>query len=141
LNTTTVGDNSNPFANGWAPIDENPGRSAWDAQRTAANPYDLRGKILRITPQNDGSYTIPPGNLFPDGIGGRPEIYIMGVRNPFRVTYDPETETIYWGDIGPDARQGDPRIAIFVIFFPPFFFKFFLLISFCFLKKKGNLWI
>ena len=100
-----VGDDTNPFASdGFAPIDERPGRSAWDAQRSSANPNDLRGKILRIRPLPDGTYAIPPGNLFPaDGSAGRPEIYAMGLRNPFRISLDPHTGTLYWGDVGPDA--------------------------------------
>ena len=48
----TLGDNTNPFeSNGFAPIDERDGRHFTDAQRTSANTADLRGKILRITPQ------------------------------------------------------------------------------------------
>ena len=103
----STGDNTNPFASdGYAPIDERRGRTAWDAQRSSANTHDLRGKILRITPQPDGTYTIPDGNLFPaDGTQGRPEIYVMGCRNPFRISVDPETDTLYWGDVGPDAAS------------------------------------
>ena len=63
----STGDNTNPFATGYAPIDERAGRSPWDAQKSSANTNDLRGKILRIRPQPDGSYTIPDGNLFPPG--------------------------------------------------------------------------
>lgn len=97
----SVGDNTNPFdSNGSAPLDERPGREIYNAQRTAASPFDLRGKILRI--QRDGS--IPPGNLFPpDGSLGRPEVFAMGVRNPFRTAVDPATGRLFWGDVGPDA--------------------------------------
>ena len=64
----SVGDNTNPFeSDGFAPTDDRPGRSPWDAQKSAANPNDLRGKINRIHPQPDGSYTIPRGNLFAPG--------------------------------------------------------------------------
>ena len=103
----STGDNTNPFqSNGFAPIDERPGRSKFDAQRSAANTGDLRGKILRIKPQPDGTYTIPPGNLFPaDGSAGRPEIYVMGNRNPFRISIDAETGWLYWGEVGPDANN------------------------------------
>ena len=102
----SLGDDSNPFeSNGFAPIDERPGREPWDAQRTSANTQDLRGKILRITPQPDGSYTIPEGNLFDDPSEGRPEIYVMGNRNPFRISVDQETGWLYWGEVGPDSDQ------------------------------------
>jgi cytochrome c len=97
----SLGDNTNPFASsGTAPIDGRPGREQYDARRTSANPFDLRGKILRIGA--DGS--IPPGNLFPaDGSLGRPEIYTLGNRNPFRIAVDPKDGALYWGEIGPDA--------------------------------------
>ncbi|MEX0361182.1 MAG: ThuA domain-containing protein, partial [Allomuricauda sp.] len=80
-----LGDNTNPFeSQGFAPIDEQEGRALWDAQKSAANTNDLRGKILRIKPEDDGTYSIPEGNLFPEGTPNtRPEIYVMGCRNPF----------------------------------------------------------
>jgi len=100
-----AGDNTNPFdSSGFDPIDERPGRSDWDAQKSASNTNDLRGKILRIKPQLDGTYTIPTGNLFPGDSTHRPEIYIMGDRNPFRFSVDPETGWLYWGEVGPDAN-------------------------------------
>lgn len=104
-----TGDNTNPFeSNGFAPIDERPGRALWDAQKSAANTNDLRGKILRIKPEPDGTYSIPEGNLFPEGTPNtRPEIYVMGCRNPFRFDIDPVTGYLYWGDVGPDAGQSD----------------------------------
>ncbi|RXZ82311.1 carbohydrate-binding protein [Paenibacillaceae bacterium] len=100
-----LGDNTDPFeSDGFGPMDERPGREKWDAQRTSGNTQDLRGKILRIKPKEDGTYEIPDGNLFPaDGSQGRPEIYTMGNRNPFKITVDPYTNWLYWGDVGPDA--------------------------------------
>jgi cytochrome c len=68
---------------------------------SAATPDDLRGKILRIHPEPDGTYTIPAGNLYPPGAPGtRAEIYAMGVRNPWRPTVDSKTGWLYWGEIG-----------------------------------------
>ena len=100
----STGDNTNPHATGYAPVDEREGRGPWDAQKSSANTNDLRGKILRITPQPDGSYTIPEGNLFPKGAEKtRPEIYTMGHRNPYRISVDKHTGFLYWGDVGPDA--------------------------------------
>ncbi len=102
-----VGDDTNPFdSDGFAPIDERKGRSAWDAQRSSGNTNDLRGGILRITPQPDGTYTIPEGNLFPVGTPKtKPEIYVKGCRNPFRISIDPKTKDLYWGDVGPDSGK------------------------------------
>ncbi|MCB0669057.1 MAG: ThuA domain-containing protein [Saprospiraceae bacterium] len=103
----STGDNTNPFASdGYSPSDERPGRSAWDAQKSSANANDLRGKVLRIHPEPDGSYSIPEGNLFAsDGSQGKPEIYVMGCRNPFRLSIDFHTGYLYWGDVGPDAGR------------------------------------
>ncbi|MCP9763653.1 ThuA domain-containing protein [Lacihabitans soyangensis] len=124
----STGDNTNPHAsNGYSPSDERPGRSPWDAQKSSANTNDLRGKILRIKPNADGTYSIPSGNLFsplapsggkysaslapPSGAGGatRPEIYTMGHRNPYRISVDPKNSKLYWGDVGPDASKADPK--------------------------------
>ncbi|HEX6891306.1 MAG TPA: ThuA domain-containing protein, partial [Chryseolinea sp.] len=99
------GDNTSPRATGYGPIDEQPGRSAWDAQKSSGNTNDLRGKILRIKPEDDGTYSIPDGNLFSDPSQGKPEIYVMGVRNPFRISVDSKTGFLYWGDVGPDAGK------------------------------------
>ncbi|TVZ14797.1 cytochrome c [Maribacter sp. MAR_2009_72] len=106
-----LGDNTNPFeSSGFSPMDERLDRAGFDAQRSAANTNDLRGKILRIKPEEDGSYTIPKGNLFPVGTEKtRPEIYAMGLRNPFRHSIDSKTGILYWGDIGPDAGKADPN--------------------------------
>ncbi|QMU26940.1 ThuA domain-containing protein [Adhaeribacter radiodurans] len=103
----STGDNINPHgSNGFSPSDERPGREPFDAQMTSGNTNDLRGKILRIHPEKDGTYTIPEGNLFPKGTPKtRLEIYTMGHRNPYRISVDPKTSFLYWGDIGPDASK------------------------------------
>jgi cytochrome c len=107
-----TGDNTNPFndSEGYAPLDERENRQPWDAQRTAGNTNSYNGKVLRIHPEPDGTYSIPDGNLFPkDGSIGRPEIYVMGCRNPWRISVDSETGYLYWGDVGPDAGSDGPR--------------------------------
>jgi cytochrome c len=108
----STGDDTNPFeSDGYTPIDERPDRNpAFDAQRTSANTNDLRGKVLRITPNaKKGGYTIPDGNLFPVGTPDtRPEIYAMGFRNPFRIEINPENDDLYVGDYSPDNRNADP---------------------------------
>lgn len=86
--------------------DERPNRVHWDDQRGTANTNSLLGKILRIHPEADGSYTIPAGNLFPKGTAQtKPEIYTMGHRNPWGPSIDSKTGWLYWGDIGPDATE------------------------------------
>jgi len=105
------GDNTNPFgSDGYSPSDEIAGREPWDAQRTSANTNNLVGKINRIRPTPEGGFTIPDGNLFPkDGSAGRPEIYVMGCRNPWRINIDPKTGWLYWGEVGPDSRKNGER--------------------------------
>jgi cytochrome c len=136
----STGDNTNPFdSDGYSPSDERKGRSPWDAQKSAANSNDLRGKVLRIHPEPSGDYTIPAGNLFPNTRQGgpsrnrssstkgaeflagrsstrtmvtgltRPEIYVMGCRNPFRISVDRKTGYVYWGDVGPDAGNANEK--------------------------------
>jgi cytochrome c len=96
-------------SDGYAPLDRRRGHELNDSERSAANTADFRGKILRIHPEADGTYTIPAGNLFPPGTPKTlPEIYVMGCRNPFRLGVDPKTGWLYWGDIGPDALGPDP---------------------------------
>lgn len=113
----STGDNTNPFeSEGYSPTDDRPGRERFDAMRSSGNTNDLRGKILRIHPKPDGSYTIPAGNLFPVGTANgsgqttrsgvtRPEIYVMGLRNPYRIDVDQRTGALYWGEVGADAGK------------------------------------
>ncbi len=108
----STGDDTNPFqSEGYSPIDERSDRHpAFDAQRTSANTNDLRGKLLRIRVAEDGSYSLPEGNLFAPGTPlARPEIYAMGLRNPFRFAVDQTTGVIYLADYAPDAGADDPR--------------------------------
>lgn len=108
-----TGDNTpagTPGANGYAPNNDAPGMNpGFDARRGAGNTNDLRGKILRIKVADDGSYTIPAGNLFAPGTEKtRPEIYVTGLRNPFRIHVDKPTGAVMWGDYGPDAGAANP---------------------------------
>ncbi len=118
-----LADNTNNFFSGstigYSPRD--PKRANYDSQRSAANSNDLRGKILRIKPIPfpdtetpaigiGTTYTIPDGNLFaPNTPKTRPEIYVMGVRHPFRLTVDPKTGWLFWAEPGPNATADDPK--------------------------------
>ena len=98
-----IGNGDNSHHNPGLPVDLRPDRKFWDSFRSAANSRDLRGKILRIHPNPDGAYSIPEGNLFPGSRDGSPEIYAMGIRNPFRISVDDATGTLYFGDVGPNV--------------------------------------
>jgi cytochrome c len=110
----SAGDNSTPFdepgakyiSSSFAPLNDVPGHQQYDAERSAGNSNDLRGKIMRIRVHADGTYEIPSGNLFPPGTAKtRPEIYVMGNRNPYRISVDQKNSFLYWGEVGPDANN------------------------------------
>ncbi len=110
----STGDNSTPFNepgarfvnSGFAPLNDLPGKQQYDARRSSGNTNDLRGKILRIRVKDDATYEIPEGNLFAPGTEKtRPEIYVMGNRNPYRISVDQKTGFLYWGEVGPDANN------------------------------------
>ncbi|HYG01261.1 MAG TPA: PQQ-dependent sugar dehydrogenase [Chryseosolibacter sp.] len=104
----TIGNNTGNSL--YSQTDQQPGHAHYDDQRGAANTNDLRGKILRIHPEPDGTYSIPEGNLFKPGTPGtRPEIFAMGNRNPWRIHVDSKTGFVYWGEIGPDADSDSER--------------------------------
>jgi glucose/arabinose dehydrogenase/cytochrome c551/c552/type 1 glutamine amidotransferase len=114
----STGDNTTPFdepgqtyvSKGFAPLDDRPGHLQYDDRRSSGNTNDLRGKIIRLKINPDGSYSIPEGNLFKPGTKGtRPEIYAMGTRNPYRISVDKKTNYVYWGEVGPDASNDDPN--------------------------------
>jgi glucose/arabinose dehydrogenase len=80
------------------------GGSGGDPSNNAQNPDSLLGKLLRIDPRASGGrpYTIPSGNPFV-GRPGRDEIYSIGLRNPFRFSFDAVTSSqprIAIGDVG-----------------------------------------
>ncbi len=110
----STGDNATPFDEegqkyvneGYGPQDNRKGHEQYDARRSSANTNDLRGKILKIKLNADGSYSIPEGNLFPKGMEKTmPEIFVMGNRNPYRISVDPKNNFLYWGEVGPDASD------------------------------------
>ena len=87
------------------------GGGSGDPDNNAQNVNALLGKILRIDPRSDAfpadpqrDYAIPAGNPFAQG-GGRPEIWALGLRNPFRASFDPLTQNLWIGDVGQNARE------------------------------------
>jgi len=77
------------------------GGSAGDPQNNAQNPDSLLGKMLRIDVESgDGSYTIPASNPYVGTSGYRDEIWALGLRNPWRFSFDRGTGDLYIGDVG-----------------------------------------
>ncbi len=84
---------------GGAADDQGPGHVAGG---NAQDPGSLLGKILRINPRASGGkpYTVPTGNPFVGQAGARPEIWALGFRNPYKMSFDTKTGTLYVADVG-----------------------------------------
>jgi glucose/arabinose dehydrogenase len=80
------------------------GGSAGDPGDRAQDPDELLGKILRIDVDGGRPYGIPADNPFAGG-GGRPEIYALGLRNPWRFSFDRRKGRLYAGDVGQHERE------------------------------------
>lgn len=89
------------------------GGAADDPEQRAQDPNDLLGKILRIDPAGAAPgepYAIPEGNMFADG-GGRPEVAVMGARNPWRMRFDEATGDLWVADVGQNRLEEVSRLA------------------------------
>lgn len=75
------------------------GGSAGDPEERAQNPDALLGKLLRLDVTGGDPYAIPDDNPFAAG-GGRPEIWALGLRNPWRFAFDPQTGDLFIADVG-----------------------------------------
>lgn len=75
------------------------GGSAGDPENRSQNPDELLGKILRVDVDHGDPYTIPADNPFKGG-KGRPEIFAIGLRNPWRFSFDPQSGDLWVGDVG-----------------------------------------
>jgi hypothetical protein len=84
--------------------------SAGDPHNHAQNPRDLLGKILRIDVDRGDPYAIPDGNPFRDGVAGRPEVWALGLRNPWRFSFDRENGDLFIGDVGETRREEIDRL-------------------------------
>jgi glucose/arabinose dehydrogenase len=81
------------------------GGGAGDRFGNAQNPATLLGKMLRIDIDGGEPYAIPPDNPFRDRPGYRPEIWALGLRNPWRYSFDRATGDLYIADVGQNAYE------------------------------------
>ena len=91
------------------------GGGGGDTNNNAQNPTLLIGKLLRIdidTQSGGNNYSIPSDNPFIGDPNTRDEIWATGLRNPFRFTMDPETNSIWIGDVGQNAREEVNRASL-----------------------------
>lgn len=105
-----------PFSNhnggclGFSPVDGylyigmGDGGSGNDPGNRAQNGQELLGKMLRID-VDDLPYTIPPDNPFVNVPAVRDEIWALGVRNPWRWSFDRDTGDMYMGDVGQNVIE------------------------------------
>jgi glucose/arabinose dehydrogenase len=81
------------------------GGGSHDPFQNAQNPQSLLGKMLRIDVDPDcAPYCIPPDNPFV-GSAPRDEIWALGLRNPFRWSFDRANGDLWIGDVGQGARE------------------------------------
>jgi len=121
---------SQPFSNhnaGWIGFDAagfliiptGDGGGAGDPLELAQDPMSLLGKVLRLDVSSDDfpgddlrDYSIPAGNTFSDPSNGAPEIFAIGLRNPFRASIDPITGDLFIGDVGQNAIEEIDRLDL-----------------------------
>ena len=86
---------------GYLYIGTGDGGGGGDPFENGQSTSSLLGKILRIDPRRSGTqpYTVPAGNPF-IGTAGRPEIWSLGLRNPYRFSFDRATGALSVGDVG-----------------------------------------
>ncbi|MDZ4259601.1 MAG: PQQ-dependent sugar dehydrogenase [Gemmatimonadales bacterium] len=82
------------------------GGSGGDPQGNGQNSGTLLGSLLRfeVNP-GDGSLAVPIDNPFVGQVGARPELWSIGLRNPWRFAFDPANGDLYIGDVGQNARE------------------------------------
>jgi glucose/arabinose dehydrogenase len=81
------------------------GGDAGDPHNYAQDPSSLLGKMLRIDVRNQETFAIPPSNPFVDDPAYRDEIWALGLRNPWRFSFDRDTGDLYIADVGQNAYE------------------------------------
>ncbi len=89
------------------------GGSGGDPQGNGQDRSTLLGGLLRIDPRPDGDrpYTIPDDNPFAGQDGARGELWVYGLRNPWRFSFDRATDDLWIGDVGQNAVEEIDRLA------------------------------
>jgi glucose/arabinose dehydrogenase len=93
---------------GYLYISTGDGGGGGDPHLNGQNKHALLGKFLRIDVDHttgDKPYAIPPDNPYADGVAGEPEVFMYGVRNPWRWAFDKQTGDMWIGDVGQDALE------------------------------------
>jgi glucose/arabinose dehydrogenase len=86
------------------------GGAGGDPQGNGQNPRTLLGTILRLDVSEAGTYSIPTGNPFDGGEVGAAEVYLYGLRNPWRFSFDAATGLLWIADVGQNAHEEINRV-------------------------------
>lgn len=81
------------------------GGNAGDPMNNAQDITTILGKLMRIDPNMDGTYSIPGDNPYAGVPGARPEIWATGLRNPWRFSFDKLTGDLWIPDVGQDEWE------------------------------------
>ncbi len=81
------------------------GGSGGDPGNRSQNPQDLLGKMLRIDVDNGTPYSIPADNPYVGNAAVLDEIWAIGLRNPWRISFDRLTGDLYIADVGQDNYE------------------------------------
>ncbi len=91
---------------GYLYIGSGDGGGGGDPNATGQDPSDLLADILRIDVSGDSAgYAIPPTNPFVGDSGVAPEVWVYGLRNPWRFSFDRQTHDLWIGDVGQDQWE------------------------------------
>ncbi len=83
------------------------GGGSGDPEETGQDPSDLLASLLRIDPVTGetSNYSVPANNPFADGVEGAAEVWLYGVRNPWRISFDQLTGDLWIADVGQNAIE------------------------------------
>ena len=93
---------------GYLYVSTGDGGAGGDPARNGQNPKALLGKMLRIDPHHPASgkpYGIPADNPYADGVNGAPEVFMLGLRNPWRWSFDRANGDMWIGDVGQNLYE------------------------------------
>ncbi len=81
------------------------GGSGGDPQGNGRDRTTLLGTILRLEVDGAATYEIPPDNPYAGHPSFRPEIWAWGLRNPWRIAFDPPSDLLFIADVGQNRRE------------------------------------
>ncbi|MBN8567190.1 MAG: PQQ-dependent sugar dehydrogenase [Flavobacteriales bacterium] len=87
------------------------GGSGGDPDNYGQNINSLLGKMLRIDVDSGSPYAIPAGNPYTGATPGADEIWAVGMRNPWKFSFDKQTGDLWIADVGQNAREEINKVS------------------------------